>query len=289
MLRAPERRGAAPAMSSELRAEFRLRGGRTALVDAYFTSPLKVKRTFPVGETGAAVTVMDVSPGLMDGDVYGLDWTVGSGCSVYATTQSYAKVHPGPRIGSEQTTVIRVEAGASLVYAPQPVMLYADGALKASTRVELADDATLLLFDAMCAGRIHYGEGEAFRFRLYETELEVRAQGRLAACGRQRFAPAEQTLGSIGLFERDTHAGTLYAFGPSASRDAVEALRPVAERAAGVRCGVSLLARYGLAATAVGRTAWEVQAALESIGRAFAAYAAERAPRGCAPIAWPEA
>lgn len=274
---------------SELKVEFRLRHGRTVLSDAYFTSPLKLTKTFPVegASRGVFVTVMDVSPGLMDGDRYTLDWSVGEGCSAAVTTQSYAKVHPCPRLGAVQTTRIAVGAGASLVYAPQPAMLYADASFRGSMKVELAPGASLLLLDTLCAGRIHYGAGEAFQYRLYENELLVAAQGKTAAASRLRFAPGEQTLHAPGVFEHYTHIGTLYGFGPFVARAAVEALLSEAERHRGVRCGVSLLARYGLAATVLGTSAWEVQEALLAMGRAFAAFAAEHAPPECAPFAWP--
>ncbi|TLS54302.1 hypothetical protein FE782_02870 [Paenibacillus antri] len=293
MLYAPKAVGVG--VSSELRADFRLRGSRTALTDAYFTSPLKLTKTFPVEGTdgGVSATVMDVSPGLMDGDDYALAWSVGDGCSVGVTTQSYAKAHPSPRFGARQTTTIAVGSGASLVYAPQPTMLYADAAFASRTRVELADNATLLLFDTLCAGRVHYGEpGEAFRYRSYESDLLVTAQGRVAAASRVRFAPSEQSLQSIGAFERDTHVGALYAFGPFAGRGAAEAMAGEASAlthsgADGLRCGVSALARYGVAAVASGRSAWEVHGALLRIGRAFAAYADAHAPPACARLAWP--
>ncbi|MCI3923885.1 urease accessory protein UreD [Paenibacillus sp. TRM 82003] len=283
-------------LSSELRATFgHGPGGRTVLRDAYFTSPLKLTKTFPVAgpSLGCSATVMDVSPGLMDGDTYELAWTVEPGCSAAVTTQSYAKVHPCPRIGARQTTSIVVGAGASLVYAPQPTMLYADAAFRGTLDVELAPDASLLLFDALCAGRIHYGGGEAFRYALYDNDLRITAGGRLCAANRMVVCPAELPVAAVGAFESFTHVGTLYGFGPFVGADAVEALREAAAAApvvaaGGVRCGVSLAARYGLTATALGGSAWQVQEALLAMGRAFVACAAERAPAECAPFAWPE-
>ncbi|WP_309120115.1 urease accessory protein UreD [Paenibacillus sp.] len=296
MLYAPKAAGVGVGfgVASELRADFRLRGSRTALTDAYFTSPLKLTKTFPVegADGGVSATVMDVSPGLMDGDDYALTWSIGDGCSVGVTTQSYAKAHPSPRFGAKQTTTIAVGSGASLVYAPQPTMLYADAAFASRTRVELADNATLLLFDTLCAGRVHYGaDGEAFRYRSFESDLLVTAQGRVAAASRVRLAPAEQSLQAIGAFEGDTHVGALYAFGPFAGRGAAEAMAVQASAltlgGAGLRCGVSALARYGVAAVASGRSAWAVHEALLRIGRAFAAYADAYAPPACARLAWP--
>jgi urease accessory protein len=283
-----EQTGRGIGTTSELRTAFR-RGaaGRTVLKDAYFTSPLKLTKTFPVEgpSLGTAVTVMDVSPGLMDGDRYTLDWDIGKGCSVSMTTQSYAKVHPCPRIGARQTTTITVGEGASLIYAPQPMMLYADASFTGTVRVELAENASLLLYDTLCAGRVHFGEGEAFRYRLYENDLLVSVQGRLALANRMRLEPLEQTLPAIGIFERFTHLGTLYAFGPYVNRSTVEALRHAAEALPGVRVGVSLAARYGLTATAIGMSAWTVHEALLAMGHVFTAFAAEQSAPACMPFA----
>lgn len=288
---APDAPSGVRGIASELRATFgRGPGGRTMLHDAYFTSPLKLTKTFPVAgpSLGVSATVMDVSPGLMDGDAYTLAWTVEDGCSAAVTTQSYAKVHPCPRLGARQTTSLVVGAGASLVYAPQPTMLYADASFRGTLTAELGPGASLLLFDALCAGRIHYGDGESFRYALYDNDVRIASEGRLCAANRMVVRPAEMPVASTGAFEAFTHVGTLYGFGPFVDAGAVEALREAAAGREGVRCGVSLAARYGLAATALGGAAWQVQEALLAMGRALVAYAAERETPGIAPFAWPD-
>lgn len=308
-----EVRSAPRGVSSELCASFRVRGGRTVLDDIYCTSPLKVAKTFPVAPpvaaspaggaetggrapsasfapsgTGAAVTVMDVSPGLMDGDNYSLEWDVGEGCAVAVTTQSYAKAHPSPHVGARQRTRIRVGRRASLVYAPQPTMLYADAALRADLHAELEEDASLLLLDTWCAGRVHYGE--AYRFRSYAAEVRIVAAGRLAAMNRLRLVPGEQTFHAPGVLERYTHCGTLYGFGPFADGAVVEAaLDGERERRGGapLLIGASLAARGGLVASALGHTAWDVHGALLAMARTIVHTAGRRLPPGCAPFVWP--
>ena len=273
--------------TSGLRAEFCLRDGRTALADTYFTAPLKLAKPFPDLATGGlAVTVMDASPGMMDGDRYVMEWRIGPGASAAVTTQAYGRVHPCPRDGASQSVRIFVGEGASLVYAPQPAMLYADAAFKGSLTAELSSGASLIILDTLCAGRVHYG-GEAFRYRLYENELTVIAQGKTALASRVRFAPGEQMLRLPGVFERDTHVGALYGFGPFAGRAAAEALWARAEKRSGVRCGVTVLAAGGVAAAVLGRSAWEVHETLMAMGRALAAFAAAHAPGEGAPLTWP--
>lgn len=299
-------------VSSKLRASLRLRGGRTVLDDVYGTSPLKVAKTFPVAlvaaspaaaggsgaggtglsapsgvaVSGAAVTVMDVSPGLMDGDNYTLEWDIGEGCAVAVTTQSYAKAHPSPHIGARQRTRIRVGKRASLVYAPLPTMLYADAALCAELHAELDEGASLLLLDTWCAGRVHYGE--THRFRSYTGDVRIVSAGRLAAMSRLRLVPGEQTFRAPGVLEQYTHCGTLYGFGPFADGAAVEAAldcEPV-RGGASLLAGASLAARDGLVASVLGHSAWEVHGALLAMARTIAHIAGSRLPSGCAPFAW---
>ena len=54
---------------SELRTVFRSAGGRTEIGDKYHTAPVKIAKAFPVQEQ-LAVIVMDVSPGMLEGDRY---------------------------------------------------------------------------------------------------------------------------------------------------------------------------------------------------------------------------
>lgn len=259
------------------------------LADAWFTPPLKLAKPFPAAicPGGLSVIVMEASPGMLDGDRYELEWIVGAGARAAATTQSYAKVHPCPRSGAVQTVRIAVGEGASFVHAPLPMMLYADASFRGSVRADLAPGASLMMLDVLGAGRIHHADGEAFRYRLYEHELVVTAPDGVALESRVRFAPGEQTPGAPGVFERDTHVGMLHAFGPFAGPPAVDALLAAAERHRAVRSGASLLDRGGLAAVVLGSSAWDVHRALVSMGRSLAALAAERAPAGGAPFAWP--
>lgn len=275
--------------TSVLRAEFRLQSGRTVLGDAFFTPPMKLAKPFPVDgrPAGAAVVVMEASPGMLAGDRYEMDWSIGSGARAAATTQSYAKVHPCPAGGAVQTIRIAVGEGASFIWVPQPMQLHADASFRGSVQAELASGASLMLLDTLGAGRIHHA-GEAFRFRLFEQEVTVSVEGRIALASRVRYAPAEQSPGAPGAFGGDTHVGTLFGFGAFADQGAVETVLAAAERRRGVRAGASLLDHGGLAAVVLGSAAWDVHRTLVAMGRELAAIAGRRASDGCAPFAWTE-
>ena len=82
--------------SSTLRATFRRKEAGTFIASKYHTAPIKIAKAFPLdGRLG--VIVMDVSPGLLDGDRYDFQWNVEDGAHVYMTNQSFTKVHPSHR------------------------------------------------------------------------------------------------------------------------------------------------------------------------------------------------
>lgn len=159
-------------LTAELTARFRSEGGRTQLCERACRAPLKLAKSFPLdGGSRAGIIMMDVSPGMMAGDRYRIDLGLGPGADVYATNQSSTKVHPCGSLPSSQEVALRLGPGSRLDYRPEPVMLYTDGSLRSRTLVTLAPGALLMLSEVLGPGR--WLRGEAFRYRLYETELRV--------------------------------------------------------------------------------------------------------------------
>jgi urease accessory protein UreH len=74
--------------TGEVSANFAIARGQTVITRKYHSSPLKIAKTFPLSHGQAAVYVMDSSPGMMAGDEYKLDLTLGENTKVYITNQS---------------------------------------------------------------------------------------------------------------------------------------------------------------------------------------------------------
>jgi len=257
--------------SAELRAAFERRGEATVMTEKYHTAPVKIAKTFPLGSSIGAI-VMDVSPGMLDGDHYELEWKCGPGSRLLVTNQSFTKVHPAGPLGGaslKQTFVLGAEAVAE--HMPEPIMLYKDAAFVSETDVHLAPGSVWMQADVWCPGRTL--RGERFLYTRFDSRLAVWYGGERIGAQRQWIEPAAQAIRAPGCFADATHIGTLLVYGDrlgaaelEAAREAIGALPD--RSAYGVTAGASLTYRYGLAVMAAGTAAWPLQEALRAAWRA---------------------
>ncbi|MBD3917844.1 urease accessory protein UreD [Paenibacillus sp. PR3] len=252
---------------TRLQASFEHHGDRTVMTSKYHTAPLKIAKAFPIG-AGLGVIVMDVSPGLLDGDRYELEWHCGSNSRLFVTNQSYTKVHPaGEKGGAALKQSFMLKEGAVVEHMPEPIMLYRSAALRSETDVRLAPGSLWVQADVWCPGRTL--RGEAFQYERFDSRLTVRYGEELIGSQRQLIEPALQQLHVPGSWGKATHMGMLLAFGDRMGEQHVEAVREalasLPDRSAyGVTVGASLTHRYGLAVMAAGTAAWPLQEALRA-------------------------
>lgn len=269
---------------SQLQASFERIGGVTRLAGRYHTSPIKIAKSFALGES-AGVLIMDVSPGMLEGDRYELEWRAGRDTHVQLSNQSFLKVHPCPGGGEasvRQSFVL--EENAVLEHMPEPVMLYGDASFRADTVVRLAPGSCWMQAEVLCPGRSH--RNERFRYRSLDSCLTVYEGQELIYRQRQRVIPGEQLLRAPGCWQDMTHWGTLCLFGAGIDdtfagkmQEALDELAPIPNRE--VVSGLSLTWRNGLVVQAAGRSAWTLQRCLEA---AWLAARSQWSPRLSEPM-----
>jgi urease accessory protein len=248
--------------TSVLRTSFASYGGQTIVNQKYHTAPIKVAKAFPLdGQLG--VIVMDVSPGLLDGDRYELGWTSGRDSHVMITNQSYTKVHPSmPDGGSSMHQTFYLEENAVVEHMPEPVMLYKSAAFHNDTHVQLQAGAVWMQADVLCPGRTL--RGERFEYRCYRNALSVRYGDELIFSQQQRIEPARQSIHAPGCWDEMTHWATFYVFSDRITSMHLEQLQqkldsftaPVGHP---VAAGTSLTYRFGVAVSAASTAAWPLQ------------------------------
>lgn len=248
--------------TSVLRASFAVRDGQTKVGGKYHTAPIKIAKAFPVDEQ-LAVIVMDVSPGLLEGDRYELEWTSGKHSHVMITNQSYMKVHPGlPEGGSSMRQSFALDEYAVVEHMPEPLMLYKDAALQSETYVSLQTGSVWMQADVLCPGRTL--RGEKFDYRSLRNDLTVHYGEELIFAQRQRIEPAAQTLGAPGCWEEMTHSAAFYVFSDRVDGRLLELLQEKLDGYAApgghpVAAGASLTQRCGVAVMAASTAAWPLQ------------------------------
>jgi urease accessory protein len=258
---------------SYLRAVFEKRNGQTQIVSKYHTAPIKIAKTFPLnGPVG--VIVMDVSPGLLAGDRYELDWKVGADAHLYVTNQSFTKVHPCLELSKGASISQRFELapGAIVESMPEPIMLFRDAALINNTEVELASGSVWLQVEVLCPGRTL--RGEQFAYRAYHNRLKVRYEGQLIFAQNQFIEPAAQNLAAPGCLDKMTHTGVFYAFCDRISSRHVEAVQAALDnftvrKDQPVLTGISVTYKHGFAVIAAGMAAWSLQEVLRCAWQAL--------------------
>ncbi|MBD2844528.1 urease accessory protein UreD [Paenibacillus sp. IB182496] len=272
---------AAVGLTARLRARFVRHGERTALAERYHSAPLKIAKSFPLRERQLGVIVMDVSPGMLAGDRYELEWVCEAGTHAYVTNQSYTKVHPSEPAHPamlRQRYVLGPDAVCEAMM--EPLMLYREAALDNRTEVRLAPGAVWMQSEVLCPGRAL--RGERFAYRRLDNRLRVQLGEELIFAQRQLIVPQEQRLGAPGAWGDATHAGMFYCMGDRVQPNHAGAVRqalgelPVRDRS--LRWGVSPAYRHGLTVSVLGDSAWAVQEALHRAWSAARAALLELTP-----------
>ncbi|WP_257164989.1 urease accessory protein UreD [Bradyrhizobium sp. SRS-191] len=154
------------------------RGGRTVIDRRLFAWPFVLTRSFHTDAIRPDVLSVVLQTG--SGAVHGEDrltqrFTLQAGAAVCVTTQGATSVHraePGTR--AVEHVLLRVEAGASLDYRPEPRILFPDAALCQVLELDCATDAVALITDAFT---MHDPAAQGRLFRELDSELIVRRQG----------------------------------------------------------------------------------------------------------------
>lgn len=263
-----KQRGARPhARPSVLRAAFANRRGQTILEHKFHTAPIKIAKTFPLdGQLG--IIVMDVSPGLLDGDSYELEWKSEPASHIMITNQSYMKVHPSmPGGGSRMQQTFNLGENAVVEHMPEPVMLYKDAVFQNETQVRLETGSTWMQADVLCPGRML--RGERFDYRTYCNSLKVYYKEELIFAQRQRIEPAKQAIAAPGCWDDMTHWATFYMFSDRINCIHLEQLQEKLDSFSvpvhPIVAGASMTHRFGVAVSAASTAAWPLQQLMKEL------------------------
>ena len=262
-----------PLAPGEGRLAFASVDGASALVGCAARSPLQIVVPRPRGVASWAVLVSH-GGGLVAGDRVRLDVTVGEGASALVTTQAETKAYRAQAPGGDalQELTVRLGAGATLALLPDPVSCFAGARYAQRQRFALAAGASLLLCDAVVAGRV--ARGERWAFASYRSENRVLLEGALLAHDALALADRPGRPLAARLADFDALALVLAAgpaFAPGAAALAARIAEASADPSAPVLASASPLPRGpGFAFRLAARSA----AALDAWLRAALSFAA---------------
>lgn len=181
--------------------------GKTVLSHRYMAYPLSVSPIFRLEENGdganelgaerAYLYRMNTSPGLLAGDKIGMSVQLVAGAQLYLAEQAATKVHTMPDLASQAVVNNWIEVGdrATLEFLPEPLILFADSALRQSTEITLQATSGLTLGEIILPGRL--ARGEAYQFCQYLSRLQIKSPA-----GKVWFAETMRLLGQNNRFAK---------------------------------------------------------------------------------------
>jgi urease accessory protein len=180
---------------------------------------------FPNVTQGALEAVLvNTAGGMAGGDRFGVSLSAGAGASLIAGTAAAEKIYRTTGADTEVTVALDVAEGGRLAWLPQETILFDRARLSRRIDIALAEDAALVVAEALVFGRL--AMGEAVQQGLFADRWRVRRGGKLVFAESARLdgaiaaklAQAAVTAGGVAI------ATVLIAPGSEAARDAVRAL-----------------------------------------------------------------
>lgn len=209
---------------SRLDLTFRQRAGLTYLAEQFAGSPLKVLRPFEVGGGRVLLQLLNVGPGVMQGDRYDLSISAKTGAKVVLVNQSATKLHTMPNGSACQNVTVHVARGATLEYYPGLVIPYRDADFTQHTEVHLEEGAHFGTLERYAVGRTAHRE--AFSFRRVSSRLHIYRGEALVYADGLELTP--QTAPRLGVSDGHAYlAAGVWLWGvPDEGDEAREVMRP---------------------------------------------------------------
>jgi urease accessory protein len=173
------------------------KNGATRRTRVHEAGSLRVRFPAPQTEELEAV-LLNTAGGIAGGDRFDLAVATGPGARLIVTTAAAEKVYRSLGPDAEIRVRLDVGPGSSLAWLPQETILFDRGQVVRSIEVDVADDARLVMAEAVILGRSGMGEGVG-RGRLVDR-WRVRRAGRLAFAETLRLDGAiSQKLGQAAV------------------------------------------------------------------------------------------
>ena len=170
-------RAAGPGKIGALRLGFSMRGGRSVLSDLYRVTPLLVQQALYWDEAMPELpicSIISIGGGILQGDRYTIDISVGEGACAQVTSQGANRIHQMDANYASQHQTVTLAKDAYLEFLPDFTIPYRDSRFINDTDLVVHEDATLLYGEMMMTGRKHHHASERFGFDLLSMTVNAR-------------------------------------------------------------------------------------------------------------------
>ncbi|MEP6746171.1 MAG: urease accessory protein UreD [Bacteroidota bacterium] len=230
---------------------------RSVLKHAFYTPPFKVADITEDFSPGVLqLTLMNVSPGILDGDDYRLEINVGENSSLRLHTQSYQRLFT-MQSSAFQLMNVHLEKNSSFFFLPHPTVPHKESNFKAENNIFLSAGCELLWGEILTCGR--KGCGEVFSFTQYHSLTKIYFNGKLVVKENLLLRPATAQLQMFGQWEGYTHQASLIYWNEKiVMQSLMTSLHDLLKAMPGLCLGISLLPINGLLIRVLGNSAEKI-------------------------------
>ena len=139
------------------RIAFKRRGTKTVIDDLFQSGCMKARFPRVFGD-GAEAVLINTSGGLTGGDRIGSEVTWGAGTFASVTSQAAERVYKASADVAEVATQLSVADDALGLWLPQETIFFDGGAIRRTTRADVAEGGRLLATESLVFGRKAMGE-----------------------------------------------------------------------------------------------------------------------------------
>jgi urease accessory protein len=230
-----------------LELDYHRHEGRTVLGGLYQSPPMRALFPDPEADEAPICALVNTAGGLAGGDRVDIALSLGAGAQASFSTPAAEKIYRSLGPATEISVTLEAGAGAVFEWIPQETILFEGARLERSLNADIANDATLLMAEALVFGRA--ARGETWRRGALQDSWRIQRGGKLLwadglSLGEDITADFADPFG----FANAEALGSLVLAGPLATPDLRDALREDGALASLVRPGLLVTRWLGDAA-----------------------------------------
>lgn len=220
-------------------------GHKTRLVHCQVQAPLKLQRPFyPEGPEVCHGVMLHTAGGMVGGDRLALEIQLQPQAQVLLTTAAAAKAYRSTGATAQQTTHLRVAAGACLEWLPQETIVFNGACYSQRLQVDLEADAVWCGWDIARLGRS--ARGEQFLQGEWRSHTQVWQAGRPLWIDPQWLQGGSEMLHSLHGLAGHPVVGSFALVGRAMTPDIVQHARQLWLDRAPLRSAAALPGEAGV-------------------------------------------
>jgi urease accessory protein len=225
-----------PRVNAELRLEAALAGARTQAFRAYDSGGWRWR--FPRATEICEAVIVNTGGGMAGGDRARVDVVANPGACLLVTSQSQEKIYRAAGLACQVRLKLTATPGARLIWAPQETLLFEGARLARRLEADVADDASLTIYESAAFGRLAHGETRVDA-SLHDV-WRLRRGGRLVFAEALGIDDAGATLDRLAVGAGARGLATLVRIAPDAAAR-LDPLREALAQASGLEAGASVV------------------------------------------------